>query len=212
MRRLWLCATTATLVVALSAPADARRHHRHSNGKIYGYARVDEAIGLRQGQSQDRADKAARADDAPGPQGWTQYVNRDGGTAFDHPANVFSVKDGAPEKGTGERFRTADGRAQLTVYALPNPDGDSPRSYLDRHLMIDRGKLDYGTVTDRFFAISGIREERTFYSRCNFVGAPRGTMHCIYLEYPAAETRAWDAVVTRISRSLHAAGGENAQR
>lgn len=27
-------------------------------------------------------------------------------------------------------------------------------------------------------------------------------MHCVYLEYPNREERAWDGIVTRISRSL----------
>jgi hypothetical protein len=31
-------------------------------------------------------------------------------------------------------------------------------------------------------------------------------MQCIYLLYPQAETRAWDAIVTRISRSLRPTG------
>jgi len=53
-------------------------------------------------------------------------------------------------------------------------------------------------------AISGTRNDLTFYSRCNFVPKPNGTMHCVYLEYPEREERAWDGIVTRISRSLGA--------
>ena len=63
---------------------------------------------------------------------------------------------------------------------------------------------------DRFFAVSGIVRGKTFYSRCNFAG-PRGVMHCLYLDYPAAETRAWDGVVTRMSRSLRAASSSAAR-
>jgi hypothetical protein len=42
--------------------------------------------------------------------------------------------------------------------------------------------------------------------RCN---CPRGSsepMQCIYLLYPEAETRAGDAIMTRISRSLRPTG------
>jgi len=218
MRRPLLCATIATLCAAVLCTA-AEARHRRSHWGGFGFARVDEGIGLRHRGAPWSAEApargaavAARSDEVPGPQGWAPYLNRDAGMAVDYPANVFSIKDGAAEKGTGDRFRTADGRAQLTVYALPNADGDTPRSYLDRHLLIDRSKLDYGLVTDRFFAISGIRDARTFYSRCNFPGAPRGTMHCVYLEYPAADTRAWDAIVTRISRSLRAGSGDRAEQ
>ena len=41
-----------------------------------------------------------------------------------------------------------------------------------------------------------------FYSRCNYPRGSSGPMQCIYLLYPEAETRAWDAIITRISRSL----------
>ena len=40
-----------------------------------------------------------------------------------------------------------------------------------------------------------------FYSRCN-VSATGGTLHCFDLQFPAAERPAWDAIVTRMSRSL----------
>jgi hypothetical protein len=37
----------------------------------------------------------------------------------------------------------------------------------------------------------------TFYSRCNFLASQNGKMHCVYLEYPYREERAWDGIVTR---------------
>ena len=52
--------------------------------------------------------------------------------------------------------------------------------------------------------MTGTRNDLTFYSRCNFVPKPNGTMHCVYLQYPEREERAWDGIVTRISRSLGA--------
>ena len=190
MRRLFLCAVIAGLCAA-SMPADARHRHRHHG---FGFARMDDS-----------------RDPKAGPQGWIAYVNRDAGMAVDYPANVFSVKDGAPKEGTGARFRTANSRAELTVYSLPNTARDTPKSYLARHLMVDRSRLEYRRVSERFFAISAVRDDKTFYSRCNFPRAGAGPMHCIYLEYPAAETRAWDGIVTRISHSLHAAGNESAR-
>jgi hypothetical protein len=54
-------------------------------------------------------------------------------------------------------------------------------------------------VTSRFFAVSSIRNDRTWYNRCN---RGNGYMNCVLINYPAAEERQWDAVVTRISLSL----------
>lgn len=41
-----------------------------------------------------------------------------------------------------------------------------------------------------------------FYSCCNFSSEMGGAVHCFDLVYPQHEQRAWDAIVTRISRSL----------
>ena len=142
---------------------------------------------------------AAKPTGAPG---WTTYADGHG-TILDFPANVFTVPEGTPPVGNGRRFRTEDGRAEVSVYTLANAEGETPRSYLSRHLKSDFSNLDYDRVGDRFFAVSGIVRGKTFYSRCNFDGR-RGPMHCLYLHYPAAETRAWDALVTRMSRSLRA--------
>jgi hypothetical protein len=137
-----------------------------------------------------------------GEPGWTTYT--DGyGTVLDFPANIFTHAEGAPPVGSGRRFRTADGRAEVSIYTIANAEHATPRSYLSRHLKSDFSHLDYDRVGDRFFAVSGIVRGKTFYSRCNFEGR-RGAMHCVYLAYPAAETRAWDALVTRMSLSLRA--------
>ena len=112
--------------------------------------------------------------------------------------------------GNGRRFRSADGRAEASVYTIANAERETPRSYLSRHLKSDFSNLHYDRVGDRFFAVSGIVRGKTFYSRCNFEGR-RGPMHCLYLAYPAAQTHAWDALVTRMSLSLRA-GSSRASR
>jgi hypothetical protein len=134
--------------------------------------------------------------------GWTTYADGHG-TLVDFPSNVFSVAEGAPPVGNGRRFRSADGRAEVNVYTIAYADRETPRSYLSRHLKSDFSNLDYDRVGERFFAVSGIVRGKTFYSRCNFEGR-HGPMHCLYLAYPAAETHAWDRLVTRMSLSLRA--------
>jgi hypothetical protein len=56
-----------------------------------------------------------------------------------------------------------------------------------------------------FVAISSVRHVLIFYSRCNF--SADAAIHCFDLVYPRQEKRAWDAVVTRISRSLRPLDG-----
>ena len=137
--------------------------------------------------------------------GWRSYTDPRTGTKVDFPAGLFPVDAGDTERGTGRVFKTADGRATFSAYTLENEDGDSPRSYLRRFLKVDPATIDYRRVTDRFFAVSGVRDEVVYYSRCNF----HGRIHCIYMAYPASELRAWDAIVTRVSLSLRGTGAQH---
>jgi hypothetical protein len=57
----------------------------------------------------------------------------------------------------------------------------------------------YQRVTPRFFVVSSFREDKIWYNRCNFAGR---FMNCVLINYPAAEKRQWDNVVTRISNTL----------
>jgi hypothetical protein len=132
-------------------------------------------------------------------------VSSETGAAVDYPANIFSVEAGPAPRGTGRRLQTDDGRAEFMLYVSANDEHDSPRSYVRKYLAVPKAKLDYTRITGRFFVVSGLQEGRVFYSRCNYPRGSSGPMHCIYLLYPEAETRAWDGIVTRISRSLRPA-------
>jgi hypothetical protein len=104
--------------------------------------------------------------------------------------------------GLGQRFERADGRAVLSIYARSNKAGETPRTYLRKHLRVERSELDYVRIAPSFFAISSERDGVILYSRCNFSGGARGVIHCFDMKYPQEEKRSWDAVVTRISLSL----------
>src|SRR4051794_25176488 len=67
-----------------------------------------------------------------GDYGWHVYTN-DEGTQVDVPGAMFH-EAGASTKGTGERFRSTDGKAQLSIYVLRNDDAHTPASYLRKHM------------------------------------------------------------------------------
>jgi hypothetical protein len=128
------------------------------------------------------------------------------GTKVDYPENIFSVDAGDAPRGTGRALRSPDDRAWLMVYVEGNDERHTPASFVRAYFAAPRERLDYNRVTDRFFAISGVNDEQIYYSRCNFPVGVRGPLHCIYLAYPKDEERRWDAIVTRISRSLRPSG------
>jgi hypothetical protein len=131
---------------------------------------------------------------------WRRFEVPDFGTRIQYPASIFTPA-GQSEMGLGQRFERADGRAVLSIYARGNK-GDTPGTYLRKHLRVERSKLDYVRIARSFFAISSERDGVVLYSRCNFSGGARGVIHCFDMKYPQEEKRSWDAVVTRISLSL----------
>jgi hypothetical protein len=149
----------------------------------------------------ERQDVAQAASPSDGGD-WRILAVPDLGTRVQYPAAIFAVPQGSPEKGIGERLSTPDGRATLSVYSRPNDTGDTPATYLKNYLRMPRGQLQYQRVAPSFFAISAVKDDTIYYSRCNFSRSGNPAIHCLDLVYPAREKRAWDAIVTRISRSL----------
>ena len=126
---------------------------------------------------------------------WTAYRIPESGTTVDIPASIFTEDAGKPD-GQGQRFRSPDGRADLTVQAVPRT-GESPAVFLARKS--PPSGIIYKRITPRFFVVSSIKRDTIWYDRCNFSAR---YVHCVLINYPAAEKRQWDAVVTRVSNSL----------
>ena len=133
------------------------------------------------------------------PTDWHRYAVPETGAAVDIPNAIFTEDAGKPEKGYGRRFLTPDGRANLTFQSVPNDAGDSPAAFLASKN--PPSNIVYQRITPRFFVVSGFRKENIWYNRCNFAGR---YINCVLINYPAAEKREWDSVVTRISNTLAA--------
>lgn len=132
---------------------------------------------------------------AAGAESWSSYRIPESGTSVDIPSSIFTEEAGQPD-GYGVKYRTGDGRADLTVQAVPS-DGSSPAAFLARKN--PPAGIIYKRITPRFFVVSSIRRGKIWYDRCNF---GKRYVHCVLINYPAAEKRQWDAVVTRISHTL----------
>src|SRR5689334_15324249 len=124
------------------------------------------------------------------------------GTRAEIPSDVFSVHERSSPKGVGNVYTTSDGRAALAVYSQRNLRREAPATYLRRNYKAPGRAMDYVRVTRSFFAVSAVNQGTVYYSRCNFSARSGGTIHCVDMKYPVSEKRAWDDIVTRISRSL----------
>lgn len=121
------------------------------------------------------------------PVRWTNYTIPETGTSVDFPASVFTEEAGRPD-GYGQKFKSPDGQASLTIQAAPNDANDSPAAFLAKKH--PPSQMQYRRVTARFFAVSSYKGARVWYNRCNF---SKGFVHCVLIDYPAKEERAWDA-------------------
>jgi hypothetical protein len=128
---------------------------------------------------------------------WESYTIPQTGTSVAFPSSIFTEEAGRPPEGYGQRFRTADGRADITIQAAPISSDVSPAAFLAREN--PPPNIQYKRVTPRFFAVSSYKGDKVWYDRCNF---SNGLVHCVLINYPAREERAWDDIVTRISLSL----------
>jgi hypothetical protein len=132
------------------------------------------------------------------PVRWSTFTIPETGTSVEIPSSVFSEQAGRPPEGYGQRFQTQDHRANLTVQAAVNSSGETPAAFLaKKHPPRD---IQYKRVTSRFFVVSSYKGDSVWYDRCNFSNR---FIHCVLINYPAREERAWDDVVTRISLSLN---------
>ena len=130
---------------------------------------------------------------------WSTYRIAETGASVDIPVSIFTENAGKPD-GYGQRYRSADGRADLTVQSAPNTSGDSPAAFLAKKQ--PPANIIYKRITPNYFVVSSIKGDKIWYDRCNFPGR---FIHCVLLNYPASEKRQWDGVVTRISHSLSGA-------
>jgi hypothetical protein len=133
---------------------------------------------------------------------WTTYREQASGISLEFPRDVFVVDSGEAAVGLGRTYLSRDGRAILMIFSVARTPGISPAEFLRRSLGITGLKFSYKRVTPRFFAVSAVNRGKTFYGRCNFNSRDAKEMKCIYMEYPAEETRDWDKIVTRISLTL----------
>ena len=131
------------------------------------------------------------------PVRWTSYSIPETGTSVEFPSTIFTEQAGRPPHGYGERFQSADGRANLTVEATTNVSHDSPAAFLAN--MHPPSHIQYKRITPRFFAVSSYKGNAVWYDRCNFSG---DLVHCVLINYPVREEPSWNSIVTRISLSL----------
>lgn len=148
----------------------------------------------------DRTDVRGGRVEVPRARDWQRYRNPRWGYALDVPVDLFTTDVVLPDE-RGETMLNPDRRSRLAVFALPNPEGKSlARVAADYLREAGDPVVTYRRRTrNGHLVVSGNRGSDVFYLR---VAEGRGGVHGLDLAYPVAVERAFDPIVTRISRSF----------
>ena len=137
---------------------------------------------------------------------WKIYKNDRFGTTIEYPSDKFrSLRP--PDNGDGLAFEAADG-GRFSVSAHRNINNDT-LAEVEEFYLADRKpgeKITYRDKGPNWFVLSGTRGGTVFYER-HLLSHQNELVNTLDMTYPARLEKAYDPIVTRMSRSLRAGVG-----
>jgi serine/threonine-protein kinase len=134
------------------------------------------------------------------------YANERFGATAEVPASWRA--DPPPANGDGLVFRSPDGHAALTVSGSLNIADTVAEAMRDQGTPNDGESVTYRKAGKRDVTLSGTKGDKIFYRKSILVCRDQ-IWNSFHLEYPARDKKAYDALVTRVARSLR--GGPSQQ-
>lgn len=136
---------------------------------------------------------------------WLIYSNARFGTTADIPAQGF-VAQPPSENGDGRAWFSTDGRSEILVFAALAVMVDNLRDYRRDTLGYARdGGVDivYNAGKKNWFVYSGFLGGDIVYEKVLMTRSCGSLVaHHLFLRYPASQKKAFDSIVTHMSRSL----------
>ena len=111
-----------------------------------------------------------------------------------------------PANGDGRTFVSRDGTAKLSVYSNFGPVSETANFGEYRFWLMDaeeaRYPITYKAAGNGWFVLSGVQGSEIIYMRVIAACDDRSLAHHLRLSYPAAQKKAYDALVGRVASSL----------
>lgn len=133
---------------------------------------------------------------------WAVYQDDTEKCRLDYASSVFTL--GKKDAEDFQRFSGPNKDIYFRVAGLPNDEGLSTREIRAEYIK-NRGKAElvYERTNTDFLVLSGVRDQKIFYSK--IAVSPNNSNICVlHIVYPQKDKRAFDAIVTRMSRSFEA--------
>ena len=138
---------------------------------------------------------------------WATIHNTRFGFQIAYPSDIlFPAK--TPSGNDGRVLQSADGKAKMLVATFDNAEGLSLAAYRE-FLLSDiyaNTKLDYQPFKPRWFVLSGVRGDQTFYERVTFSCGGKQINSWAML-YPTSERRLYNRVVEAIAKTYSVGAG-----
>ncbi len=140
---------------------------------------------------------------------WATMRNERHGFTIAYPIDVFEQKT-APTTDEGRVLLSKDGKAKLLIGAFENSENSSLDDY--RKFLLDNqwagAAIDYAPVRQKWFVLSGTRNDEIFYERVSFTCGGK-LINSWAMTYPAAERKVYDRVLEAVAKTyLPGAGKE----
>ena len=137
---------------------------------------------------------------------WRSYHNERFGTTADVPADWHAGEP--PANGDGLVFTSPDGDATITVFGSLNISDTIAEAFSVYEAPNDGETITYHHRDKRAVVVSGTHGDRIFY-RKSILSCGDMVWNSVSIEYPVADKKAYDALVTHVAHSLKA--GASAQ-
>ena len=148
---------------------------------------------------------AEEKDDTPmvsvevGDDGWLHYQNSRFGFSISVPPGMTALRP--PENGSGQEFRSLDGKVKVLVYGHFNLDGfGSVEESRKRELIEGERTITYKRKKANWYVVSGVYDNGTgFYQRYD---ANENHYAGRLITYPQAEEKKYSPWIERMAKSF----------
>ncbi len=132
---------------------------------------------------------------------WEVYQDEAHGCTLEYASGMFT--EDAVDKDKFQRFSGPNKHTYFRVKGLPNQENWTPEQIRAEYIKERGADVVYERTKSDFLVLSGIRDGNIFYTRVAL--SPDNETICVLdISYPSKKKRAFDALVTRMSRSFAA--------
>jgi hypothetical protein len=139
---------------------------------------------------------------------WATITNKRFGFQIAYPSKILFPVETPSGTQDGRVLQSEDGKAKLLIATFENGEGLTLDAYRDFLLSGNYANtdIDYAPQKARWFVLSGVKGDQTFYERVTFSCGGR-LINSWAMLYPTAQKKLYDPILEAVSRTYTAGAG-----